>query len=135
MAQKSDKAKPKGGGSLGLLSSIPLGGALDVVDSVGEMMFKFFLRRYQVEEKIENVKEEAKKKAEELKAEAIRTGYAVKKAFFRAIVEAIFLTTGLLALIIGLMLVVSDIIPLKYVLVGYGLIVTAAIVFILKTQK
>lgn len=136
MAQKTESKKnSKEGKPSGILGGIPLGSALDVVDSVGGVLFKLFLRRYQVEEKIEQAQEDARQKAQEIKAEAIKTGYAVKKAFFRAIVEAIFLTTGLLALIIGVMMVLSDVVPLKFILVGYGIIVTAAIIFILKTQK
>ena len=134
MAGKNDK-KGKPQKSSGFLSGIPFGSALDVVDAVGSTVFKILLNRYQVEERIEQVKEDARQKAEELKEEAIKTGYALKKAFFRAIVEALFLVTGILALLIGGIMILSDIVPLKYILVAYGLIVTATIVFILKTQK
>ncbi|MFH1055474.1 MAG: hypothetical protein V1744_05210 [Candidatus Altiarchaeota archaeon] len=131
MAKKSDKKeeKPKG-----LLRGVPFGSALDVVDSVGSFLIKFMAQRYEVEKRVQHFKEDAKEKVEELKEEAIKTGYAVKKAFFRAIVEAILLTTGLLALIFGTILVISDLVPMKWVLLGYGVIITAFIVFKMKTE-
>jgi hypothetical protein len=119
----------------GILGSIPLGTALDAFDGVGSFLYKLFLRRYRVEERIEDAKEEAKEKVTELKEEAIKTGYAVKKAFFRAIVEAILLTTGIVALIAGTIMAVADLVPLKFVLLGYGVIMTAVIVFQLKTKR
>ncbi len=131
----ASKGKGKAGsGQAGILGGTPLGSVLDVVDGVGAFLFKLFMDRYEVEERIEEVKSDAAKKAQEIKAEAVKTGYAVKKAFFRAIVEAIFLTTGLLALIGGAVLVVSDAVPLKYVLLGYGIAVTAVVALKLKTQ-
>jgi hypothetical protein len=130
-AKSAGKAPEKSGG---LLSGIPLGAAMDVVDGVGGFLFRLFMDRYRVEERIEQVKEDARTKAEELKAEAIKTGYAVKKAFFRAVVEAVLLTTGMLALIVGIIMVVSDVVPLKFVLLGYGVLVTAYIALKLKTQ-
>jgi len=134
MAQKADTSRKKPAKQPGLLGSIPFGLAMDVADSLGGALFKLFLQRYQVEEKIEQVKEDARQKAEEIKAEAIRTGYALKKVVFRTIVEAILLTTALLSLIIGAMLIVSDVIPLKYVLFVYGVVMLAIIAIILKTQ-
>jgi len=118
----------------GILGGAPLGSVLDVVDGVGAFLFKMFLDRYEVEERIKEVKSDAARKAQEIKEEAVKTGYAVKKAFFRAIVEAVFLTTGLLALIAGGVLVVSDVVPLKYVLLGYGIAITAIVAVRLKTQ-
>jgi len=117
-----------------ILGNIPLSSALDALDGVGSFLFKLFLSRYQVEEKIDQLKTDAREKIHEIREEAVKTGYAVKKAFFRAIVEAVFLTTGLLAMIIGGILIVSEVVPLKYVLIGYGLLVTAAVVFALKTR-
>jgi hypothetical protein len=136
MASKSDKSKADKPEEKkkGLLSSVPLGSALDVVDGVGGFLFKLLLQRYQVEEKIGKLKEDAREKAEELKEEAIRTGYALKKAFFRAVVEAVLLVTGMLALIIGAIWAIQKVIPIEYVLLGYGIIVTTAIVFSLKTN-
>ncbi|MFH0862397.1 MAG: hypothetical protein V1875_05130 [Candidatus Altiarchaeota archaeon] len=135
MAQKADAARKKTAKAPGILGGVPFGIAMDVVDSLGGVFFKYFLDRYRLEDKIEQVKEDAKQKAGEIKAEAIKTGIALKKAVFRTIVEAIFLTTGLLALIIGVMLIVSDVIPLKYVLVVYGAVTVAVIAIILWSQK
>jgi len=137
MASKGEKQRkePTAEKRGGLLGGIPFGSALDVLDGVGSFLFKFFLQRYQVETKIERFKDDATKRVEEIKGGAVRTAYAVKKAFFRAVVEAVFLTTGLLAFILGCILIVSDLVPLKYVLVVYGAVTIAVIAIILKTQK
>jgi len=127
--------KAKAGKPSGLLGAVPFGSILDIVDSAGAMVLRYLSAHYRVDERVENLKEDAKKKVEEIRREAIETGYAIKKAIFRTIVEGVLLTTGLLALIIGLMLVVSDVVPIKWVLLGYGLIVTTFIVFQLKTHK
>jgi hypothetical protein len=115
-------------------SGIPLGGALEVVEGAAGILGKYLAQRYEVEKRVEEIREETSEKVEEIKEEAIRTGYEVKKAFFRTVVEAILLTTGMLSLIAGLILVVRDIIPLKYVLVGYGFVITLVVLFQLKTS-
>ena len=130
MALKNDKAK-KSSGIFG--GGIPFGSIMDVVDAFGSMVVKYMAHRYEVEERVEKIKEDTRHKVEELRQEAIETGYALKKALFRTIVESIFLTTGLLALIIGVILALSDIVLLKWVLLGYGIVVTAFIIFQLKT--
>jgi hypothetical protein len=124
----------------GILGGIPLGSALDVFDGIGSFLFKTFLRRYEVEEKIEQVKADAKAKAQELRQEAIKTGYEVKKAFFRAIVEAMLLATGLLALILGLIQLLQNYVKDRLgldpavVLVAYGVLILAYIAFKMKTK-
>jgi hypothetical protein len=138
MAQKSDKSK--GGKGSGILAGIPFGIAMDVVDSLGASLFKLFLQRYQVEEKIEKVKEDAKEKAKEIKAEAIKTGYALKRAFFITVIQAIILGSAILALIIGLLQVVQNYVAnvLKqdpaWVLVAYGGVVILGFVLFVKLR-
>ncbi len=112
---------------------IPLGGALEVVEGVGGLLAKYLAQRYEVEKRVEELKVETAETVDEIREEAVRTGYAVKKAFLRSVVETILLTTGLLSLIAGLILVVRDVIPLRYVLLGYGILITAFIAFQVKT--
>jgi hypothetical protein len=113
---------------------VPLGSALDILDGVAGLLGKYLAQRYEVEKRVEQIREETAEKVEELKDEAVRTGYAVKKAFFRTIVEAILLTTGMLSLILGLILLVREVIPLRYVLIGYGLLITTIVLLQLKTE-
>jgi hypothetical protein len=129
MGSKPEKAKPQrvASDSGGILGGVPLGSVMDVFDGISSFLFSVFKQRYRVDERIEQIKEDAQRKVEEIREEAIRTGYAIKKAFFSAIVEAIFLSTGLLALVIGTIMVVSDYVPMKYVLVGYGALVVIII--------
>jgi uncharacterized membrane protein YbhN (UPF0104 family) len=132
MAAKKGKREQEGGG---LLSGIPLGSALEVAEGVGAVLVKLAAQRYEVDKKVEKIRHDTEKRVEELRDEAVRTGYELKKALLRTVVEGIFLTTGLLALILGAILVVADTVPLKYVLLAYGLAITALIVFTLKTQS
>ena len=53
---------------------------------------------------------------------------------FRSIVEAVLLITGILALVAGVLILLSRIVPIEYVLIGYGLIILLIITFQLKTR-
>ena len=130
MANKADKSK--GGG---VLSSIPLGSALDVFDGLAGLVYKLLIQRYQVTEKIEHLKEDATEKVQEIREEAIRTGFAIKKAFLKTIVEAILLSSGIICLVIGAIILVSKAVAIEYVLIGYGLVITTIVVFQLKTRS
>jgi len=126
----SKKKKPKKEGIQ--LGSVPLGSALDVFDGAGSIILKLLSSRYQVEKKVDDLKKETDKKVEEFKDDAVKTGYAVKKAFLRTVVEAIMLTTGILSLVVGLILLIKNLAPLEYVLLGYGFLVT---IFVALTVK
>jgi len=128
MAAKSKKKRKKASP----LGGVPLGGALDVAEGVGGLLVDYLSRKYRVEETVENIREDAEEKVEEIRTEAVRTGYAVKKAFFRSMMEAILLSTGMLALIAGLILVIGNTFPLEYVLLGYGLLTMALLALQLK---
>ncbi|MBU0761836.1 MAG: hypothetical protein KKD39_02320 [Candidatus Altiarchaeota archaeon] len=126
----SKKSKSKGDGFK--LGSVPLGSALDAVDGVGSVILQLLSRRYQVEKKVDDIKKQTDKKVGEIRDEAVRTGYAVKKAFLRAVVEAIMLITGILSLVAGLILLIKRLAPIEYVLLGYGFLVT---IFVALTVK
>lgn len=129
---KKDK---KGGKKPGFLASIPLTAAFEVLDGGLRFIYDQFMDRYEVEDKIEQAKVDAKKTAEEIKTEAIKTGYAVKKAFFRTIVESIILGSGLIALLIGVVWTISDFgVKPQWILTVYGLLAIVFIVFKMKTE-
>jgi len=129
MADKGKKAKkPKSS----LLGGVPLGSALEVLEGVGGLLAKYLSQRYEVEKRVEELKEETSEKVEEIRDEAIKTGYALKKAFLKTMVEALMLVTGMLSLILGLIILVKNIMPLEYVLMGYGFLVLIYVSITLK---
>ena len=113
---------------------LPLGSAFEVVEGLAGMAVKLLAQKYQVEKKVEEIKEETQEKVEELRDEAIRTGYEVKKAFLRTVVEAILLVTGIVSFVVGTMLWASRIIEQpEYILIFYGILVGIYVVFTMKT--
>ena len=81
----------------------------------------YFNRKYRIQ-----------KRVEEIKNEAIGSLYKLKRSFVTTLVESLFLVTGLFALIIGLILLLSKHLPLEYILLGYGIIVTIIILLRMK---
>lgn len=122
---KKEKENPLFGG-------IPLGSAMDVFEGLGSLAVKLFSSKAQVEKKVDEFRKETGKQVEELRDEAVRTGYEVKKAFLRAVVETILLASGILSLVLGLILLVKKMVPLEYVLLGYGFVI---LFFVLLTVK
>ena len=82
---------------------------------------------------MEEFKEDAAEKVEEIRGEAVRTGYEIKKAFLRSVIEIIVLITAMFSLFAGAVLIVADFVDLKYILFTYGLVVCIALAFIIKT--
>lgn len=132
MAAKAKAAGKKKKKKDNPLTGVPLGSAIDVAEGVGSLLMKYLAQRYEVEQKVEELKEGAEEKVEELRDEAVKTGYAVKKAFFRSIVEAIILATGILSLIYGLVKIIGRVIELEYVLLLYGVLSLAFLAIQLK---
>jgi len=132
MAAKKGKKKEEAS----FLGGLPLGSAFQVAEGLGGMALKLVEQRYQVGKKVEEFKQDSAEKVEEFKEEAVRTGYEVKKAIIRTIFEAILFATGLFALIIGALhwLKRNLGIELDEMLLAYGLLVTAYIVFTMKTS-
>ena len=131
MAPKKKQDKKTGEGSNGL----PLGSVFHVAEGLAGMALQLLAQKYQVEKKVEEFKEETQERVEELRTEAIRTGYEVKRAFLRTVVESILLGTGLISLIAGIMLMASRVIELpEYILISYGAIVTVYVIFTMKTS-
>ena len=95
----------------------------DYVDIMSQLVVEYFNQRYKIEKKVEDVKRAT-----------LNTLYALKKQFIRTVVETLFLVTGILALIVGIMMILNKVLPLEYVFIGYGLIVTIAIVLTMKVK-
>jgi hypothetical protein len=70
----------------------------------------------------------------EIKREAIKTLFLIKREVLRTFVEALFLVTGLLAIIIGILLLLSKYFPLEYILIFYGLIISIIVLLKLKLR-
>jgi len=73
-----------------------------------------------------------KKKVGDIRQVTIQTFLNLKKEFIKTVIQATLLSTGLLALILGIILLLNNFMPLEYILLGYGLIVTLAIIINLK---
>jgi hypothetical protein len=95
----------------------------DYVDLASQLVVEYFNQRYKIE-----------KKVEEVKKAILQALYALKTGFIRSIVEAIFLATGLIALIVGVVMIITKVIPLEYVLIGYGLIACMIVLLRMKVN-
>ncbi len=95
----------------------------DYVDLVSQMIAEYLNQRYKVERKVEDIRKAT-----------IQTLFLFKREFVKTIVEALFLVTGLLALIAGTVMLMSRYIPLDYLLIGYGVIITLAVLMKMKLK-
>jgi len=93
----------------------------DYVDILSQLVSEYFNQRYKI-----------KKKVSDIRLMIIKSLYLLKKEFIKMLVEALFLVTGLLALVLGVILVLAWYIPLEIILVVYGLVVT---IFVLMKIK
>lgn len=107
------------------ISKSSLGTAVDTVtdyvDLASQFIAEYFNQRYKIQKRVEDVKRAT-----------LQALYALKVGFIRSIVEALFLTTGLLALIVGIIILLRKVIPLEFVLIGYGLIVCIIVLLRMK---
>jgi uncharacterized membrane protein len=111
---KQEEAKPKGFG-------IP--NVADYIDVAAQMVADFFERRYQI-----------KRRVEDIRKSILDMLYSVKRGFIVSIIEALFLSTALLALIVGVIMLLSRIIPLEFIFIGYGLIVSLIVLWRMKVR-
>ncbi|MBT5023623.1 hypothetical protein HON01_12445 [Candidatus Woesearchaeota archaeon] len=96
-------------------------GVMNVADNFVDIAANFINQRYKISKRVGDAKKEI-----------FKFLYLVKKVFFRTLVEGLLLVTGLLALIIGLIILISKHYPLEYVLIIYGVIV---LIFVLMRMK
>lgn len=100
-----------------------LNNVMGSVDWVVKIFTDFLKERYKIQKKIEDIKEDISLFVLD-----------VKKFIFRSIVESVLLVTGILALVGGILILLSKIVPVEYVLIGYGMITLMIVVFQLKTR-
>ncbi len=81
----------------------------DYVDIASQMFAEYLDQRYKI-----------KKKVEDIRKVTIQTLFRLKKEFVKTIVETLLLSTGLLALIAGIILVLNKYFPIEYLLLAYG---------------
>ena len=79
MAGKKGKKQQEGGG---LLSGIPLGSALEVAEGVGAVLVKLAAQRYEVDKKVERIKQDTEKRVEELNQRFADWYYVIDAASF-----------------------------------------------------
>ena len=88
-----------------------------------------------VTKKVDEIHAETEKKAEEIKEEVVESAYEAKRGLIRTLVEGLLLSTGILALIGGLLIFFKEQgIPLYQVLLGYGVVVTLYTLLKMKTS-
>jgi len=95
----------------------------DHLDLFSHFIVSYFDTKYKVKHKLTEVRRAVEKALIQLKQE-----------FVKSIVEALFLTTGLLALVIGIVMMLSKVMPLEYVLIGYGVIVSIGVLLRMKVD-
>jgi hypothetical protein len=95
----------------------------DYVDLVSQLIVEYFNQRYKIQKKVEDIKRAT-----------LQTLFALKIGFIKTMVETMFLLTGLLALIVGMILLLTKVMPLEYVLIGYGLIVCIIVLLRMKVK-
>jgi len=109
------------------ISKTTLGTSLDhvsdFVDLISQFISEYFDQKYKIQ-----------KKAEDVKRATLKSLYALKKEFIKSIVEGAVLATAVLSLILGVLIVLAKVMPLEYVFILYGLVVTMFILFRMKTE-
>ncbi len=95
----------------------------DYVDLISQILVEYIDTRYKV-----------KRRVEDIKKVTLNTLYKLKKGFVQSIVEGIFLATGLLALILGIIILMARFVPIEFILIVYGLIVTIFVLLKIKVK-
>jgi len=104
------------------------------VETAAALMGDYLDRRYKIEKKVDELKGKTEAKVEELKAEAVHSAYEIKKGFVRAVIEIILLSTGIIAVIVGTLGILTRYFPLDVVLLAYGLIISLIVLLQMKTN-
>jgi uncharacterized membrane protein len=87
-----------------------------------------------INRKLEELEFEAAKKAGEIKHEVVASAYEAKRGIMRTMVEALLLSTGILALVAGILLMLRSFgVPFYQVLLAYGFVMTMYALLKMKT--
>jgi hypothetical protein len=95
----------------------------DFIDLISQLIVAYIEQRYKIKQKVQEVKNGV-----------LRTLYSLKQGFIKSIVEAVFLITGILALIVGIVIWASRYVALEYIFIFYGLIVTIIVLLRMKVK-
>jgi len=93
------------------------------VDLISQMVVEYFNQRYKIKKKISDVRNAT-----------VGALYCLKKEFVKTLVETLFLMTGLFALLLGIIMLLTRYIPLDILLIMYGVIVTIVILLRMKVD-
>ncbi|MFH1834878.1 MAG: hypothetical protein ABH851_01680 [Methanobacteriota archaeon] len=107
---------------------------LDGVETASTLVGTYLDQRYKIDKKVEDIKEQAEEKVAEVKKEAVHSAHEIKKGFIRAVLEIILLSTGVIALIIGVLSLLNKYYGFETILIGYGLLVTIIVLLQMKTD-
>lgn len=129
------KKKEKDKSILGSILSNSFDKSAGVADSIARVFVAYLDQVYHIEKRIDDIREDAEKKAEEIKEDAIETAYAIKRSLIRSLLELIFLATGIIAIIIGALILLSRQARPEVVLLGYGILVTIGVLVSMKTSR
>lgn len=97
--------------------------AKDYFHIIAHMVTDFVNERYKIKQTVEEVKENL--------TESL---YTLKTGFIKALIETILLSTGLISLIAGLILMLGKVMSLEFVLTGYGLLACVIVLFQMKLR-
>jgi hypothetical protein len=97
---------------------------MDYFDMISHMVANYMGRRYNISQKIEDVKNTM-----------LDALYSFKKEFFKSTIEIFLLMTGLAALVVGIILFLMKYVSLDKILIAYGLIVSFAVLLTSKLRR
>jgi len=94
-----------------------------LIDIFADVITSYVSNKFKVKEKVEDVRQSL-----------IESSYAFKRGVVRSAVEIFLLCTGLMALLVGIIWILSKHFVLEYLLFGYGLIVTIGVLMWMKLK-
>lgn len=74
------------------------------------------------------------KRVEDFRKEVIALLYNLKRNFIRSIIEAILISTGVIAFVVGIILFVNRFLPLDIILMAYGLFILIIVLWQIKLR-
>ncbi len=93
------------------------------IDFFSQLITDYIDQRYKIRHKVE-----------EVKLGVLRALFAFKREFMRTIVEAVLILTGILSLIVGVVLLLRKVLPIEYIFLGYGFLITIIVLLQMKTK-
>lgn len=95
----------------------------DYVDLVSQIMVEYVNQRYKIQQKVSDIRRLT-----------LQTLYNLKTEFVRTIIEALLLCTGVIAIIVGIVMLLSKVVPIEFIFLGYGLLISIIVLAKMKTK-